>query len=85
MVDKKSNRSICAVTAGKVDLTKYDKLDHNWRNLGIAAPARRALIDANLLKLKDLQKIRLSDLAQLHGMGPKAIEILVRAGASFKE
>ncbi len=85
MGSKKSSKKICAVTAGEVDLTKYDKLDQAWRALGLAAPARRALVDANLLKIKDLQKIRLSDLAQLHGMGPKAIEILKSAGANFKK
>ena len=85
MGNKKSSKRICAVTAGEVDLTKYDNLDHAWRALGLAAPARRALIDANLLKIKDLQKIKLSELTQLHGMGPKAIEILITAGARFKK
>ena len=85
MGSKKIQQKICAVTAGEVDLTKYENLDQAWRALGLAAPARRALVDANLLKIKDLQKIRLSDLTQLHGMGPKAIEILKSAGASFKK
>lgn len=85
MGNKKSSKKICAVTAGEVDLTKYEKLDQDWRALGLASPARRALVDANLLKIKDLQKIRLSDLTQLHGMGPKAIEILITAGARFKK
>ena len=85
MGNKKSSKRICAVTAGEVDLAKYDNLDHAWRALGLAAPARRALIDAKMLEVGDLQKIRLSDLTQLHGMGPKAIEILISTGARFKE
>lgn len=82
---KKSSKKICAVTSGEVDITKYENLDRAWRTLGLAAPARRALVDANLHEVRDLQKIKLSELAQLHGMGPKAIEILITAGARFKK
>ena len=66
----------CAITRGEVDLSKYDKVDGEWKKLGIAAPARRALINAKLFAPKDLKKIRKSELEKLHGMGPKALHII---------
>ena len=82
---QKSSSSSCPVTRGEVDLSRYQKLDGYWRELGISAPARRALVDAKLLKLSDLSKIKLDELAALHGMGPKAISMLKTAGAKFKK
>ena len=70
MAKKDSN---CAVTRGEVDLDKYAKLDGEWRKVGIAAPARRALVDAKLYKVSDLRKISLEELSELHGMGKSAI------------
>lgn len=66
----------CVVTKGLVDLEKYAKLDTFWKNLKIASPARRALVDRKLLKLTDLKKISEKDLKSLHGMGPNALKIL---------
>lgn len=65
--------SSCAVTRGEVDLDKYAALDGEWRRVGIAAPARRALVDAKLYKVSDLRKISLEELSGLHGMGKSAI------------
>ena len=61
------------VRRGEVDPTKYEALDGEWRKIGLAAPARRALVDAKLYKVSDLRKISLSDLNNLHGMGKSAI------------
>jgi DNA-directed RNA polymerase alpha subunit len=81
--------SKCPVTRGEVDLSKYEKVDGTWRELGLAAPARRALVNANLLKIADLMKITKTDFLELHGMGPKAAEILEkemkRKKISFKK
>ena len=65
--------SKCPVTRGEVDLSKYEALDGEWRKIGLAAPARRALVDAKLYKVSDLRKISLSDLSDLHGMGKSAV------------
>jgi len=70
-MSKKSD-SKWPVTRGEVDLSKYEALDGEWRAIGLAAPARRALVDAKLLKVSDLRKISESDLAELHGMGKSA-------------
>lgn len=60
-------------SVGEVDLTKYEKFDQEWRQIGLAGPARRALVDAKLYKTSDLRKISLQDLENLHGMGKSAI------------
>ena len=51
----------------------YEEFDGEWRKIGLAAPARRALVDAKLYKVSDLRKIRLEELTALHGMGKSAI------------
>ena len=67
----------CAVTRGEVDLDAYEAVDGNWRAIGLAAPARRALIDDGHYSLSDLRKVSLAALKELHGMGPNAIRIIV--------
>ncbi|MSV56577.1 MAG: RNA polymerase [Actinobacteria bacterium] len=47
--------------------------------MGLAAPARRALIDEGLYKVSDLRKYSLDAIKDLHGMGPNAIRILITA------
>lgn len=54
-------------------MTSYEEIDEEWRAIGLAAPARRALIDAKLYKVSDLRKISLEELTSLHGMGKSAI------------
>lgn len=68
--------SQCPVKSGKVDLSKYEKLDRNWRELGLAAPARRGLVDAKIFKLADLKKITESDFLKIHAIGASAKNIL---------
>ncbi|MRR28744.1 DNA-binding protein [bacterium] len=40
---------------------------------GLAQPALRALASAGIICLSDFTKIRESDLAKLHGIGPNAM------------
>lgn len=58
-------------------LTSRDNVDEAWKEIGLAVPARRALVDAKLLQVSDLRKVSLDKLKALHGMGPNAIRILV--------
>jgi dihydroxyacetone kinase len=76
---EEKRQSKCAVTRGEVDLDDYAAVDGEWVALGLAAPARRALIDDGHYKLSDLRKVSLDALKELHGMGPNAIRILVAA------
>ena len=55
------------------ELDRYENLDQEWREYNIAAPARRALVDAKLYKVSDLRKISLAELEGLHGMGKSAV------------
>ena len=67
----------------------YEEFDGEWRKIGLAAPARRALVDAKLYKVSDLRKISLDDLAALHGMGKSAIarikQIMDAKGIRFRK
>ena len=60
-------------TRGELIPTQYELFDGEWRKIGLAAPARRALVDAKLYKVSDLRKISLTELTELHGMGKSAI------------
>lgn len=55
----------------------------------IGKPAYRAIIQAGYYKLEQLTKLHEKDLLKLHGVGPKAIDILRQALAeenkSFSE
>ena len=75
--EKTQNRS--AGNNSEVDLDAYAAVDGAWRELGLAAPARRALIDEGLYKVSDLRKYSLDAIKDLHGMGPNAIRILITA------
>jgi hypothetical protein len=85
MASKKTSR--CTVTRGEVDLDTYERFDGEWRAIGIAAPARRALVDVGLTELAQLSKWTRTELAALHGMGPNALkkldEALSARGVSF--
>lgn len=67
---KKSNQDL---EISQAELDRYESLDREWREYGISAPARRALVDAKLYKVSDLRKISESNLEDLHGMGKSAI------------
>ena len=72
--EKAQNRN--SVSNSEVDLDAYAAVDGAWVELGLAAPARRALIDEGLYKVSDLRKYSLDAIKDLHGMGPNAIRIL---------
>jgi hypothetical protein len=67
---KKSNQDL---DISQAELDRYESLDREWREYGLSAPARRALVDAKLYKVSDLRKISESNLEGLHGMGKSAI------------
>jgi len=75
MAKKRNSRP--AAEAGPTNPFNYDDFDEEWRRVGLAAPARRALVDAKLYKVSDLRKISLADLSNLHGLGKSAIARLV--------
>jgi hypothetical protein len=55
----------------------------------LAAPAIRALHGAGYTRLEQLTQITEAELSKLHGMGPRAIDVLKTAlrerGLSFRE
>ncbi len=70
--------SQCPVKTGKIDLSKYEKLETYWKSIGIAAPARRGLVDNKLYKLNDLKKVTREKFLKIHAMGPSATRIIER-------
>ena len=56
-------------------LQKNDRLGRDFP-AGLSQPALRALSAAGYTRLDQLTKIKEADLLKLHGMGPKAIELL---------
>jgi hypothetical protein len=87
--EEKKQQSQTVVTNGTTDLDRYESLDGAWREIGLTAPARRALIDDGLFELADLRKVSLAAVKELHGMGPNAIRILTtemkKADLSFRK
>jgi predicted flap endonuclease-1-like 5' DNA nuclease len=55
--------------------------DDTWPQ-GIGAPARRALEAAGYTHLTQLTRMSEAELRSLHGMGPKALDVLRRALAA---
>jgi hypothetical protein len=86
---EKKQLSQNVVTNGTTDLDRYESLDGAWREIGLATPARQALIDDGLFELTDLRKVSLAAVKELHGMGPNAIRILTtemkKADLSFRK
>jgi hypothetical protein len=60
-----------------LDLDRHQAQGEYWRELGLGAPAIRALVDDGLFELADLRKISLAAAKELEGMTPNAIRILV--------
>lgn len=58
-----------------------------WDEIPIGNPARRALRNAGYVELDDLTRATREQIADLHGMGPKALGILQaeleRRGSGF--
>lgn len=79
-----AKKNQCDVSAGLVDLDKYEQLDGVWRELGLAAPARRALVNNKILKISDLKKFTADEVAEFHGMGPNAMKILKAKKVKFR-
>lgn len=56
---------------------------------GVAKPAQRALASAGYANIDQIASARESDVAALHGMGPKALDLLREAlrqrGGSFRK
>jgi hypothetical protein len=57
--------------------------------IGLAKPARRALIEAGYCRLEQFTELSEAEVQQLHGIGPKALDQIRRAlstnGLSFAD
>lgn len=64
------------MACGGIDHGWYAERDEAWRELGLAAPARRALVNAGILRTADLASYTEAEIAALHGMGKKTLVML---------
>jgi uncharacterized protein YdhG (YjbR/CyaY superfamily) len=80
--------SQCPVTQRTTDMSKYAPKEGHWKRLGLAAPARRGLIDCGLYSLQDLRRLTRSEFRNIHGVGSRAEGVvwtaMKRAGITFK-
>jgi DNA-directed RNA polymerase alpha subunit len=70
---KSANQPKQVSEISQAEIDRYERLDQEWREYDIAAPARRALVDAKLYKVSDLRKIKQTDLEQIPGLGKSVI------------
>lgn len=64
------------MACGDIDQAWYAERDDAWRKLGLAAPARRALVNAGILNEVDLARHSEAEIAALHGIGKNALIVL---------
>ena len=80
--------SSSSLTSSTSNPDPYSEVESQWSELGLGAPACRALIDDGLFALSDLRKVSLDAIKELDGIGPNAIRILVsemkKADLSFR-
>jgi DNA-directed RNA polymerase alpha subunit len=57
----------------KGEFKKQEQLELDWKNIGLSAPARKALVEAKLYKISELRRITLEELQALPGMSKSAI------------
>ena len=87
--EAKKEKNQLAINNSDVELDRYESLDGAWREIGLDAAARRALIDDGLFELSDLRKVSLAAVKELVGIGPNSIRMLVselkKADISFRK
>lgn len=68
-------------------MTKNDKVRESDLPIGLAKPAQRALATVGYLRLEQFTKLSEAEVLQLHGMGPKVLDLirqaLIAKGHSF--
>ena len=79
---KSSDCPICPICE------KEQKTKDNFQSM-LAAPARRALVNSEIMTLKQLSKFSEEDILKLHGIGKTSIPILKKelesAGLTFNK
>jgi uncharacterized protein YdhG (YjbR/CyaY superfamily) len=70
----------CKLKANPIKIHEYNKaiskMEETIRNSGLSKPALRALIDKDIRTIKTLKRLDRNTLHSMHGIGPKAMEII---------
>jgi hypothetical protein len=75
----KKTRTNCPLTRDKNLRAAADKMTASIKEglpAGLSRPALRALASAGYTTLEQLAQVREADLAKLHGLGPKGIDLI---------
>ena len=87
--EAKQEKNQLSINKNDVELDQYESLAEAWREIGLDAAARRALVADGLFELSDLRKVSLAAVKELDGMGANAVRILVselkKADLSFRK
>jgi len=70
--------------SNKKFIVKLMQVEQEWEEIGLSAPARRALINAKLTKIEHLKKLTEKQLMSLHGIGPSSLPIIKKAMRKYK-
>jgi uncharacterized protein YdhG (YjbR/CyaY superfamily) len=77
---ERSTQNTCRLKTNTNKIKEYEevirKMDRVLRESGLAKPALRAMIDHRILTINDLKKFDKNTLHDLHGIGPRALDII---------
>jgi DNA-directed RNA polymerase alpha subunit len=52
---------------------QQEVLEHEWKQIGLTGPARKALVEEKLYKVSDLRKVTAAELLAIPGVSKSAI------------
>ena len=74
---QKAEEKLAALSPLPLPAGSISDQDEVWRDLGLAEPVRRALVEDGLYSLADLRKVSLAAIKDLDGINPNAIRVIV--------
>jgi hypothetical protein len=82
-----TTRQRCELTRDAAKRAAADSVTDSIKDslpAGLARPALRALASAGITRTADFERVTEAELAKLHGMGPKAIDLIRQALADAR-
>lgn len=70
--------SQCEVVRGEAKSTSGSGADQYWKELGIAAPARRGLLGKKLFTIEALARVTKEEFLAIHAIGPASSTVIFR-------
>lgn len=70
--------SQCEIVRGEKVPVLPSGPDDYWKALGVAAPARRGLLNKKIFNLRALSKLTKAEFLSIHAIGPSSSKIIIR-------